>query len=110
MSIQKSIEPKSMACGLRSDDTSNLVSWLKVSVSLRLSQHHHNEQWSPVVLGQGKSVTIAVARSSIGDRLKTLQRGENGNNKWPVEPIRVLSPWGSWGAVRRTIQRDENFR
>lgn len=58
----------------------------------------------------GKSAgTIAVARSSIGDRLKTLQRGESEETiNWPAEPIRVSVSLGLLGAVRRTIQRDEN--
>lgn len=45
--------------------------------------------------------TIGVARSSIGDRLKTLQREKMGNNKWLAEPIRVSVSPGLLGSCKK---------
>lgn len=67
-----------MACGLRSSDMSNLVSWLQVSV-LEAEPTAHNGHGSPWARGGGKVWgTIDVAGSSIGDRLKAPRQGENG--------------------------------
>ena len=82
------------------------------SLSLRLSQHHHNEQWSAWswVGGKvcrhnssGKIVYRRPSQDSAAGRKRETISGRQSQSE-------SLSPWGSWGAVRRTIQRDENCR
>ena len=80
------------------------------SLSLRLSQHHHNEQWSPWSWGGGN-----VCRDNRGGKIfyRRPSQDSAAGRKWETisgwqSQSESLSPWGSWGAVRRTIQWDEN--
>jgi hypothetical protein len=72
----KVLGTKSVACGLRSSDTSNLVSWLKVSLSLRLSQHHHNKQPSTWSWGGGK-----VCRDNRSGRIFYRRQSQDGSDE-----------------------------
>ena len=78
MSIQKCREPKAWLVALQVMTPAALSAGSR-SLSLRLSQHttiSHGARGPGMV---GKSAgTMGVARSSIGDSLKTLQWGENG--------------------------------
>lgn len=109
MSIQKYREPKAWLVALEVMTQATLSAGSR-SLSLRLSQHHHNEQWSPWswVGGKvcrdnssGKIVYRRPSQDSAAGRKRETISGRQSQSE-------SLSPWGSWGAVRRTIQRDEN--
>lgn len=78
MSIQKCREPKAWLVALEVMTPAALSAGSR-SLSLRLSQHTtiSNGACGPGMVGKSAG-TMGVARSSIGDSLKTLQWGENG--------------------------------
>ena len=109
MSIQKYQEPKAWLVALEVMTQATLSAGSR-SLSLRLSQHHHNEQWSPWSWGGGN-----VCRDNRGGKIfyRRPSQDSAAGRKWETisgwqSQSESLSPGGSWGAVRRTIQWDEN--
>lgn len=108
-SIQKYWEAKAWLVALEVVTEATLSAGSR-SLSLRLSQHHHNEQLSLWSWGGGKVCEdnrrgrIFYRRqsqdSAVGRKWKTISGRQSQSES--------ISPWGSWGAVRSTIQWDEN--
>lgn len=103
-SIQKYWEPKAWLVALEVVTQATLSAGSR-SLSLRLSQHHHNKRRSPWARGGGK-VCRDNRRGSIFYRRQS--RGSAVGRKWETivsgtanQRLRVLGSWGAVGAVQR---------